>query len=210
MPKFSLARRELIKSLVANYIVLRYDDNEIQQHLNARLKEEPDLYQDMACDTISIYTIRNIRQSLKRKAAKWFKRLMSDRYEYISIIKERQDTFTYCIYELFKLYESELDNMNKNKIMSNIIKCNENLTSLNYDYQSLGTYLGNASVYSTQNINNKARSGNGDITKSGNGNGNGNGDSKQDNKGPIHGLTVQPQSITTSKDTQTQTNPPPM
>ena len=78
MPKFTVAERITIKSIVASLTIKRLPDAEIQDEI---LKQSG--------KTVSRTSLYRIRQSIKRQSFKWYKTMREGEYEYIHEFKER-------------------------------------------------------------------------------------------------------------------------
>jgi outer membrane protein assembly factor BamA len=78
VPKFTVAERITIKSIVASLTIKRLPDAEIQDEI---LKQSG--------KTVSRTSLYRIRQSIKRQSFKWYKTMREGEYEYIHEFKER-------------------------------------------------------------------------------------------------------------------------
>jgi uncharacterized membrane protein YgaE (UPF0421/DUF939 family) len=78
VPKFTSAKRTLVKSIVANLTIKRIPDAEIINEIFNQTDK-----------TVSIRYLTNVKQQIKRESYHWYKQMREGQFEYLHEFKER-------------------------------------------------------------------------------------------------------------------------
>ena len=99
MPKFTVAQRNLIQSLVATLSLMRIPDNEIVKEIERQTNE-----------TVTARYIISVREQIRKQSYEWYNTLRQDRYSYIQEFKERINE----IMELQKMHHEIIESNKHN------------------------------------------------------------------------------------------------
>ena len=136
MPRFALAERNLIESIVASLSIKRIPDNEIVKEVHKQTGK-----------TISRRTLCNVRQRIKKDSYKWYKILREGEYEYIHEFKERINEIIWLQRKHHRIIEDNPQNPSIQQ--TSLVELHKlNLTLSNY-FDVAPDIIGNSSLSTT-------------------------------------------------------------
>jgi len=95
MPKYTVAERERVKTIVATLTIKRIPDSEILEEIGRQTGK-----------TINRASLWHIRQQIKKESFEWYKELRQGEYEYLHQFKERINEIMDLQRKAYQVYDN--------------------------------------------------------------------------------------------------------
>jgi hypothetical protein len=119
MPKYTIAERNAVASIVANLTIKRIPDNEIIKEIYNQTKK-----------TISRSGMYRVRQQIKKESYKWYSQLREGEYEFIHEFKERINEIIWLQKKHHEIIDSPKESTaNKQSSLAELHKLNITLSN---------------------------------------------------------------------------------